>query len=215
GLRWATRRVLGASSCLQPAPERHYLVSDYLLDRTQNTHAIPAAPLTGPVSDTTWTTLIAALTPLQNLDIGYAAYRIGRLDVTEQALTPAADTHNPTALLNLGFVLSEQAGREGEAEQVYRDAIAAGNTNALFSLGNLLSRQAGREGEAEQAYRGAATAGDTDALFNLGTLLSEQVGRGVEAEQVYRDAIAAGDTKALNNLGVLLSRQAGKETEPE
>ncbi|OXM60442.1 hypothetical protein CF165_42160, partial [Amycolatopsis vastitatis] len=121
GLRWATRRVLGASSCLQPAPDRRYLASDYLLDRTRQAHTASASPLTGPVSDTTWTVLVAALTSRQSLRIGVTAYLAGRHDVAEQVFVSAA-THDSEALFNLGVLLGEQDGREAEAELIFRDA---------------------------------------------------------------------------------------------
>ncbi|WP_086855983.1 ATP-binding protein, partial [Amycolatopsis lexingtonensis] len=177
GLRWATRRVLGASSCLQPASDQHYLASDYLLDRTQQTHIDSAAPLTGPVSDTTWTIVTTALTPMQNFRVGITAYVAGRRDVAERAFISAAAAGDADAQFNLGVVLGERPGREAEAGQAFRGAAAAGNTNALLNLGVVLSRQPGREAEAEQAFRDAITAGNTGALFNLGVLLSKQPGR--------------------------------------
>jgi tetratricopeptide (TPR) repeat protein len=216
GLHWATRRVLGASSCLQPASDEHYLASDYLLDRAQQAHADSAAPLTGPVSDTTWTILTAALAPMQTIRVGVSAYHAGRRDVAERVFT-SASAYNSEASFYLGIVLGEQPGREAEALQAYRDAIAAGNTRPLNNLGNLLAKQGGREAEAEaeQAYRDAIAAGDSKALFNLGNLLAKQGGRQAEAEQAYRDAIAAGEIKALFNLGHLLAKQGGREVEAE
>ncbi|MER7861688.1 tetratricopeptide repeat protein [Amycolatopsis japonica] len=214
GLHWATRPVLGASSCLQPASKQHFLASDYLLDRAQRIYTDSAAPLTGPVSDTTWTTLTAALSPKQCLRVGISAYHSDRRDVAEQAFI-SASTDDPTVLLYVGIVLGEQSGREAEAEQFYRDAIAVGETDALLGLGFLLSAQSGREAEAEQFFRDAVAAGNTDALSALGALLGMQSGREAEAEQLYQDAVAAGKTHALNNLGGLLSAQSGREAEAE
>ncbi len=214
GLRWATRRVLGASSCLQPAPDRRYLASDYLLDRTRPGRTASASPLTGPVSDTTWTILVAALTSRQTLRIGVTAYLAGRHDVAEQIFA-SAGTHSPEALFTLGVLLGEQPGREAEAELVLRAAGTAGNVRALNNLGILLGRQPGREAEAERAYRAAIAAGNIKALKNLGNLLGRQPGRAVEAERAYRHAVAAGSTNALVNLGNLLSGQAGREADAE
>ncbi|WP_460437930.1 tetratricopeptide repeat protein [Amycolatopsis stemonae] len=214
GLRWATRQVLGASSCLQPASDQRYLASDYLLDRAQQAHTDSGVPLTGPVRDKTWTVLTAALPPMQNLRIGVAAYHAGRLDVAERAFISAAP-YDSEASFNLGFMLSQQAGRVADAEQAYRDAAAAGGAKALNNLAVLLKEQPGREAEAEQVYRDAVAAGISQARFNLALLLSEQPGREAEAEQLYRDAVADGDAEALFNLAVTLSEQPGREAEAE
>ncbi|MCR6481427.1 tetratricopeptide repeat protein [Amycolatopsis sp. OK19-0408] len=214
GLHWATRRVLGASSCLQPTSDERYLASDYLLDRTQRARTDSALPLTGPVRDRTWTVLAAALPPMQNFRIGVTAYYAGRPDVAEQAFIAAAP-YDSEASFNLGFLLGEQSGREAEAEQAYRAAAAAGGIKALNNLGLLLGEQSGREAEAEQAFRAAAAAGITQARFNLALLLGEKSGREAEAEQVYRDAVADGDTEAMFNLAVMLSEQSGREAEAE
>ncbi|WP_091389393.1 tetratricopeptide repeat protein [Amycolatopsis pretoriensis] len=214
GLHWATRRVLGASSCLQPTSDQHYLASDYLLDRAQQAHADSTAPLTGPVRDRTWSVLTAALTPTQNFRIGASAYFASRYDIAEQAFISGA-TSDPKALFYLGIVLDQQPGREAEAEQVFRDAIAAGDTRALNNLGILLAGQAGREAEAEEALRDAVASGDSKAPFNLGTWLSKQPGREAEAEAVLRGAFAEGTNKALTNLGILLGGQVGREAEAE
>ncbi len=214
GLHWATRLVLGASSCLQPLSGQRYLASDYLLDRAQQAHPDSVTPLTGPVSNTTWTTLTTALTPKQALHIGVSAYRAGRRDIAEQAFI-SASAYDSRALVYRGIVLSEQPGREGDAERVYRRAIAAGEPDALFNLGNLLREQPGRETEAEQLYRNAATAGVAEAQHNLGNLLSKQPGRETEAEQHYRNAATAGVAEARFGLANLLREQPGREADAE
>lgn len=148
GLHWAAQRVLGASSPLHPHPDQHYLASDYLLDRTQH----GTTPLTGPTRDSTWTTLIHALSADDNRDVAAAAYHDGRLDIAELALAPSAAKKHPTALYNLGVVLAGQEGREGEAEQAYRQAADTGDTDALNHLDLLHAKQE----EADQELGGGS-----------------------------------------------------------
>lgn len=60
---------------------------------------------------------------------------------------------------SLGWLLTDQPGREREAEAAYRTAIDAGNVFAPSNLLHLMGRQPGREGEAEAVYRDALAAG--------------------------------------------------------
>ncbi|MGW5049775.1 tetratricopeptide repeat protein [Actinokineospora sp. NPDC004072] len=204
GLTWATQRVLGASSCLQPTHHDGYLASDYLLDRTQH----HTSPLTGAVHDTTWHRLIHTTTADDTIDIGNAAYHAQRTDIAEQAWLKA---NTPTAHYNLG-VLFVETGRAEEAERFFRRAAAAGETDAMYNLG-VLFVETGRVEEAERFFRRAAAAGETDAMYNLGVLL-QRSGRMEESEQIYRQAVDAGHTGAAFNLGVLLAESGhGEEAE--
>lgn len=63
------------------------------------------------------------------------------------------------AWCNLGLLLEEQPGREGEAEHAYREAARAGSAEGWFNLGVVLARAAGREIDAEHAYRAASRPG--------------------------------------------------------
>jgi tetratricopeptide (TPR) repeat protein len=103
----------------------------------------------------------------------------------------------------LGLLLAEVPGREGEAEAAYRAAIAAGNLNARNNLGRLLSRLPGRAGEAEEVLCAAIAAGDVFAPNSLAVLLRSQAGRTPEAEAAAQEGVVRGDADGHNTLGIL------------
>jgi len=92
---------------------------------------------------------------------------------------------------NLGFLLSEQKGRENEAEKDYREAIRINSDFAVghYNLGVLLANLKRYE-EAEKEYREAIRINSSyaEARNNLGSLLYD-LKRYDEAEKEYEKAI--------------------------
>jgi tetratricopeptide (TPR) repeat protein len=118
-----------------------------------------------------------------------------------------------SAYMDLGTLLAQQAGRQGEAEVAFKRAIELGEETAYLKLAVLLHFQGIRQDEAELAARAAIESGQEVAYHILGLILERQPGREDEAEQAYRQGIAAGVDGIEYNLGTFLARQRGREKE--
>jgi TPR repeat protein/nucleoside-triphosphatase THEP1 len=86
----------------------------------------------------------------------------------EEYYLKAIEEGNVDALLNLGYLYSEQK-EYGKAEKYYLKAIEKGDEYALFNLGNLYSEQK-EYGKAEKYYLKAIESGQIGALKNLAYL---------------------------------------------
>lgn len=201
GLAWASRRILGASSCLLPRADDHYQASDYLVDRVPD----GKTPLgDSPVPDFTWQTLVAAATGEESWNVFHAACRWGRWDVAESIGRLIAEDGSALAVFNLGVVLNKQ-GRADEAEALWTTAAELGDAAAMNNLAAALHRK-GRVEEAENWWRAAADLDHPTAMTNLGILLSGQ-GRTAEALGHYHRAAAAGHGGAMVKLGMWSEEQ--------
>ncbi|NYH78181.1 hypothetical protein FHR84_001503 [Actinopolyspora biskrensis] len=118
GLAWACKRVLGASSCLQPHRDGTYLASDYLLDSAE----LPASPLHGRTTpDTTRSAVLTLSTPQEALHIGQTAWQSDNTVAAEAAFRSAAGSGDPKAMLVLGGLLLRH-GRKQDARNWLRKA---------------------------------------------------------------------------------------------
>ena len=153
-LAWASTVAYGSSSLLTPSPGDHYLAFDYLIDQP----FLPAVP------DASWTTLLAAVTPAEAYDVGWAAIDLQRPD---------------HGLVALGRARSHQIDN---AEYAY--VIALGNSGRPQAAADQL-----REITAERSRQfGPADARTLQARHDLARYLGEG-GRPVEAAAELREVI--------------------------
>ncbi|NKQ53590.1 sel1 repeat family protein [Amycolatopsis sp. K13G38] len=193
---WATAPVHGASPCLLPAGEDHYVAFGYLVDQTELRPGAPEVP------DRVWRKLAATpgLRRDQMFRIARAAARYGRLTEAVALWTTLAAHEDPFALFNLGWAAQAQ-GEHAAAEHWYTRAAGAGNGWAMTNLGTLAENR-GDVAAAEAWYRRAADAGDTKGMTNLGGLFAE-TGRIEQARASYHRAAMSGDPVGLRKEAVL------------
>nr|WP_246273737.1 tetratricopeptide repeat protein [Phytohabitans houttuyneae] len=200
-LEWASRPVMGASSCLLPLVGRTYQASDYLHDRT----AVGDGPIgSAQVPDEVWRVLSEVADDDQLVRIGLAADQAQRPDIGERTWRIGADRGHPWAMMKLGMRLAS-IGRVDEGEQWLRRSVDAGCTPTLGPLGYLLMSR-GETGEAELLLRQGAAAGDVGSMTTL-ALLQRRTGADSEAEHWLRQAANTGYPMAMVRLASLLSER--------
>lgn len=199
GLKWACSPVLGTSSCLSPQEDSAYMVSDYLVDRTQ----AGDGPLTGlPVPDEVWHAVLRDADPVWAIVIGASAYIHERRDIAELAWRASINGGESWAVPPLWDLLCDQ-DRYIEAERLVRPAAESGESFAIVLLGLTLF-QLGHNDEGEEWLRRGAEAGDVQAMSALSFKL-EANGHLEETVRLLQSAAEAGDHSATIVLGELLA----------
>jgi protein O-mannosyl-transferase len=136
-----------------------------------------------------------------------------------EALYADTLTRNPEAWMmhnNLGAVLSDKAGRMGEAIGHFRAALRLKPDYAVahYNLASALSESSGNDAEAESEYRTALRLNPDYAAaeFNLGTLLLATPARRGEAIAHFESALRLrpGFAEAHANLGAVLAQMPGR-----
>lgn len=140
--------------------------------------------------------------------LGLLLYRQARYDEAVSSITRAIAQHpSPVYWFNLG-VVTQKAGRTGEAVHAYREALRLNPRylEAQINLGNVL-KERGAVADSIEAYRKALKLNPlhADVHNNLGVVLKEQ-GQMQEAIASYRRAIELKSVhiEARNNLGLAL-----------
>lgn len=204
GIKWACRRVLGASSCLHPRAGNTFLAADYLLDSTETA----ATPLAGTaVPPPIWSAVLSLATHQEAFSVGLAARSANNDLVAEEAFRMAAEMGHAPAMLDLGLLLEGRDDESG-AEAWQRKAAEANYTPAMFRLGDFLAKR-NELAEAEDWLRKAAEAGLEPAMAYLGLLLDKR-GEETEAEVWLRKAAEAGVKPAMSYLGNFLAERGDK-----
>ncbi|MCX2728820.1 tetratricopeptide repeat protein [Saccharopolyspora sp. NFXS83] len=134
GLKWSTKIVLGANSCLQPQPDDTFLAADYLVDSVDDAESpIARCEVVGKV----WDVVLALCEESEAVYIGLAAQQSKNSEAASQAFHKGAGIGDTHAMNHLAE-LSNQRGDVEQAEKWWGEAANAGNETAMHYLGELL-----------------------------------------------------------------------------
>lgn len=140
-------------------------------------------------------------------ELGYKAFKEGRLDAARDWWTQAADLGSYTAMFNLGML----AGKEGDrakARSWYRQAADLGFSEAMDDLG-LMASEDGDRTSAISWWTRAADLGNPRSMHNLGAQ-AYMDGDEIAARRWWIRAADLGNPESIHNMRVAAEQDAAK-----